>query len=528
MARLTPLSKLLITVLVLGAVGTAIYKNRGMFDKSASSGGDSSPAGGEGRAAGPGSPGGGGSGTVKLALSEWPGHMPFVLGNGGLTTQPGSPADAEGLNLQIVFIEEPIKKNAALQAGNVDFVWQTVDELPINVGGYQAAGVDVRAFLQIDWSRGGDACVASKEVQKVEDILGRKSAMMMFSPDHTVFEFMINNSRLTPAQIEQVRKDTSFSMDDFTYGRVLFTQGRVDVACLWEPDVTLALNGRPGSRRLFSTADATELVADVVLTRQDLLKSRPEVAEKLARVWFAGVAQAEGNKAAAARLIAGVVPRFKNELGPEKTEQAFGWVKWTDLADNATFFGLDGKPPAFDRVYNQADGIWTKYPQAEIKQRFVASGLRNDAIVRKLWEAQGRKAPVDEVKYEPKIAETGTPVFTKPVTINFNSGASDLDAESMAILNNQLVPQLEMARGMYVRVEGNTDSVGNSKLNQSLSEKRAQAIVDYLITRGVERQRIVAKGNGDSKPLASNKTADGRASNRRTDILFISSTSASR
>ena len=63
---------------------------------------------------------------------------------------------------------------------------------------------------------------------------------------------------------------------------------------------------------------------------------------------------------------------------------------------------------------------------------------------------------MQEVKYQPRIAETGRPVFTKPVTINFDPGKSELDAESMSILNTQLVPQLEMARGMYVRVEGNT------------------------------------------------------------------------
>jgi outer membrane protein OmpA-like peptidoglycan-associated protein/ABC-type nitrate/sulfonate/bicarbonate transport system substrate-binding protein len=452
--------------------------------------------------------------------------MPLVIGNGGLTTQPGSAAAAEGLELEIVFMEEPVKKNAALQGGNVDFVWQTVDEMPINMGGYKAAKVDARAFLQIDWSRGGDACVATKEVQKVEDLLGKKSAMMMFSPDHTVFEFMINNSRLSPPQIEQVRKDTSFSMDDFTYGRVLFTQGKVDVACLWEPDVTLALAGRPGSHRLFSTADATELVADVLLARQELLAVPGGAAEKVARTWFAGVKTAQTDRAAAARTIAGTVPRFKNELGYEKTLKAFDWVKWTDVADNVAFFGMDGRPPAFDRVYNQADGIWTKYPQAEIKERFVPAGLRQDAVVKKIWEAEGRRAEVKEVKYEPKIAATGAPVFTKPVTINFDSGASDLDAESMAILNNQLVPQLEMARGMYVRVEGNTDNVGDKGRNQKLSERRAAAIADYLVTRGVERERIVAKGNGDARPVASNKTADGRASNRRTDILFISGAAA--
>ena len=71
---------------------------------------------------------------------------------------------------------------------------------------------------------------------------------------------------------------------------------------------------------------------------------------------------------------------------------------------------------------------------------------------------------------------------------------------------------------MYVRVEGNTDNVGDEAWNQGLSERRAQAIVDYLVSRGVDnRRRMVARGNGAANPLASNKTPEGRARNRRTD-----------
>src|SRR6185369_9542643 len=99
----------------------------------------------------------------------------------------------------------------------VDAVWETVDELPIALGGFKATKTDARAFLQIDWSRGGDACVATKEVKTVEDVAGRKAAVLMFSPDHTVLEFMLANSRLTPEQVTQARKATSFSPDDFTY-----------------------------------------------------------------------------------------------------------------------------------------------------------------------------------------------------------------------------------------------------------------------------------------------------------------------
>jgi NitT/TauT family transport system substrate-binding protein len=531
--RLKPAAKILIVLIVGGAAFAGYHfflrDKLGQKGSTASTPTGTSGGGGSGGASpSGGSSGGGGKRTYRVALSAWPGHMPLVVANGGIKTQPGSAIAAEGLDLEVLFIEEPVPKNEALQSGQVDFVWQTVDELPLNMIGYKRSGVEARAFLQIDWSRGGDACIASAEVKKVEDILGRKSAMLKFSPDHTVFEFMLNNSRLTPPQVEQVRRDTSFDLSDYTYGRVLFVQNKVDVACLWEPDVSLALKARAGAHRLFSTADATELVADVLLARQDLLEKQPQIAEKLARAYFAGVKQASSDKAAAARLIASVVPRFRDELKEPGTLAALEWVKWTDLADNARFFGVDGSKPSFDRVYNQADGIWQSYPDAKITDRFAPAGLRNDAAIRKLWSAAQAPEKVvrEEPKYEPKVAETGTPVFTKPVTINFSSGQAALDAESMQILNTQLVPQFEMARAMYIRVEGNTDNVGNPKINQALSEQRAKAVVDFLVSKGIDAQRISARGNGSNTPIASNKTSDGRATNRRTDILFISGAAA--
>ena len=120
------------------------------------------------------------------------------------------------------------------------------------------------------------------------------------------------------------------------------------------------------------------------------------------------------------------------------------------------------------------------------------------------------------------MAKTGKAVFTKPVTINFATGQFELDTESRHIINSQVLPQLQMAGGMYVRVEGNTDNVGSSAGNRALSEKRAKAVLDALVAKGIDARRINAKGNGDANPVASNKTVDGRAANRRTDILFIS------
>ncbi|HMJ14858.1 MAG TPA: OmpA family protein, partial [Polyangiaceae bacterium] len=101
------------------------------------------------------------------------------------------------------------------------------------------------------------------------------------------------------------------------------------------------------------------------------------------------------------------------------------------------------------------------------------------------------------------------------------AGSADLTPDALASVNREVLPQLEIAQGMLVRVEGNTDAFGDRRANQTLSERRARAIVDYLITRGISPKRVMARGNGSGNPIAPNGSAEGRAQNRRTDILFI-------
>jgi outer membrane protein OmpA-like peptidoglycan-associated protein/ABC-type nitrate/sulfonate/bicarbonate transport system substrate-binding protein len=532
MGKLTALSKILIAFIALGATLAAIRTYAGRFSPKHGN----SVAASTGKVAEASAISQSGAAAARLAsidsrplriaIATWPGHMPFVLGNGGLTTRPGSAADSEGLNLEISFVDDPATKNRGLQSGDLDFVWQTVDELPIGLGGYQQAHVDLRVFLQLDWSRGGDACVAAPDIHTAEDILGKTSAMMMFSPDHTLFEFMITNSALTLAQIDQVRKDSKFSPDDITFGRTLFAEGKAQVACLWEPDVSLALASRAGAHRLFSTQQATELIADILVTRKELLDTRADIAQKLMRVWFAGIDRGDSDRAAAAREIMDASPRFKDELGYERTLSSLEWVRWSTLADNVRFFGLDGGLPAFDRAYNQADSIWINYPEAAIGSRFVPAMLRDDQIVRKIWDERGRPVASHTDDYDPSVASQGSALFTKPISINFSTGSSLLDTSAIATINREILPQAEMAGGMYLRVEGNTDNVGDAVMNQMLSERRAHSIVDYLVLRGVTRSRLLARGNGMRNPATSNRSAEGRSRNRRTDVLFIANPKA--
>jgi OOP family OmpA-OmpF porin len=81
------------------------------------------------------------------------------------------------------------------------------------------------------------------------------------------------------------------------------------------------------------------------------------------------------------------------------------------------------------------------------------------------------------------------------------------------------VKVLQESPNLRVRVEGYTDSIGTEAYNQKLSERRANAVRDYMIEQGISPSRITAVGYGESNPVASNATAEGRAHNRRVEII---------
>jgi outer membrane protein OmpA-like peptidoglycan-associated protein len=72
----------------------------------------------------------------------------------------------------------------------------------------------------------------------------------------------------------------------------------------------------------------------------------------------------------------------------------------------------------------------------------------------------------------------------------------------------------------YVDVVGHTDSTGRADYNQQLSVRRAQSVADYLMSREVIPERLVVTGRGQTQPIASNETPEGRALNRRVEIVL--------
>ncbi|MFM2135631.1 MAG: hypothetical protein RL021_1031 [Bacteroidota bacterium] len=137
------------------------------------------------------------------------------------------------------------------------------------------------------------------------------------------------------------------------------------------------------------------------------------------------------------------------------------------------------------------------------------------------FELKGPKPAADpflrDVPLKP--IKVGEAVVLKNIFFDFNK--SDLKEESKVELN-KMVAFLTRNPKLNVEIGGHTDNIGGKAYNQTLSEKRARAVLEYIAANGIPAARLSSKGYGDNQPIADNANESGRAQNRRTEFKIVS------
>lgn len=111
-----------------------------------------------------------------------------------------------------------------------------------------------------------------------------------------------------------------------------------------------------------------------------------------------------------------------------------------------------------------------------------------------------------------------------PGNVTFALDSADLNPAFFDVLNS-VAKVLDKYEKTVIEVAGHTDSTGSEEYNQRLSERRAASVARFLESQGVMSQRIMTVGMGESRPIADNSTADGRAANRRVELTLVPVTS---
>jgi outer membrane protein OmpA-like peptidoglycan-associated protein len=123
-----------------------------------------------------------------------------------------------------------------------------------------------------------------------------------------------------------------------------------------------------------------------------------------------------------------------------------------------------------------------------------------------------------------KRYESPTPAAPEPhfvlEGVNFDSGKAVIRPESLPRLDS-VVEYMTYKKSARIEITGHTDNQGNVKVNKALSQKRAEACRDYLVSKGIDKSRVEAHGYGDERPIASNDTEAGRQTNRRIEATEL-------
>jgi outer membrane protein OmpA-like peptidoglycan-associated protein/ABC-type amino acid transport substrate-binding protein len=455
---------------------------------------------------------------LKVAINTWAGHAPGIVANGGLEASPnGLYKKTYGIDVQFILIEDPVAKLNAFIKGDVDVMWDTVDSWANEASRLAEQGMSAKSILQEDWSRGGDGIAALKSIKSIEDLRGKKIATTKFTPSHWLLLYMLSQSGLTAQEKAQIEQNLVFT-NEAPQAAAAFKAGKVDAAVTWEPDLSGAVAARGDDAHiLVSTTAATNVIADTLVARQDVIDQAPKTLQSFVAGWFDAISVMKEDPQGSDALVASAL-----KLTPEDVSGMLSGLKLTAWADNAQFYGLHGGKAHFNTLFNSAFVIWRK--KGVVSKVVDAKDWADSRFVVALAEKyQGQKVE-ESFAFKGKPTVNDRAIVNKSLSIHFSTNSDEIMPGSFFTLD--ALGETMLAFGnTYLQVEGNTDARGSAAANKTLSQRRAESVKRYLVKNfNIPEERFVAIGHGSSNPVASNATEDGRAMNRRTDIKVVLNT----
>lgn len=513
--------------------------------------------------------------TFKVVTIPWNATIGLHAAVGGVTTQPGSLMAKAGVNVVLErqddysqHLAEQVKFAKAVAAGNMKpnegaaFSIIMGDGYPSYVAGAQEElgklGQQIEVVGFLGYSRGEDKCMLPPAVKSNPQLARGKTigAVLRDGDWNICVKWAADNG--IPINPDEKTYDADalnfIAVDSFTKADDNYIAGYCE-------DRPVVSNGKPtgGKRKICQDGTATWTPGDVkvaklkggivpVASTKEYMWQMPAIVIGN-KAWMAANRELTQNFLAAA-FKGGELVRSdsamlklgaKVEAAVYKEESGDYWAKYyigaveTDktgnsylmggsmaagVADNARLFGLNGSDNLYSRVYNTYGNITVKYYPDQLKALVPYNEIVNTTYLSAILSGTKALTAAVEPTYNANAATSV--VARRSVAIEFETGKATFTPKAAAQLD-ELLNQVSVS-SMNVQLNGHTDSVGNSTSNVVLSKARAEAVKAWLKANAPQSfpdERVKTRGFGDAQPVGDNKTADGRAQNRRVEVVLL-------
>lgn len=465
---------------------------------------------------------------ITVGTNTYAGFLPFMYLNNGLEPNEDCILYKEyGLKMKVVIQDDFQAGRMAFKNGNIDVIYCTVDAIPVEMG-EGSEMTDARVFNLSNWSRGADAIVVGKNITKVSDLIGKVVACSEGTASHTL---LLNTLETSGIGYDKVNLKSNIEPDKVNIKVVgsgldaaaAYKAGACDAAVVFAPDdVDLVQSGL--GHVLISTKQASSIICDGLVAKQSFIDANHENLEKLIGALLSANVKMNTDEAAvrqAARYFAKAYGTDE-EFAIEGSKSIY----YVTLEDEANFFGLRSSYTGMkgDELYSKMARTYNGLGLVRnpVSWRKASDDSVIEALLGKPDYVKGNQT-AEVVEFEKVEGLETAPTFSKKaVTIEFPTGSATLDNNGKAIVDREFKTLVKQFSGARFRVEGNTDNTGSNTVNQALSKRRAEAVVDYLVSEcGADRNQFTVVGNGSKHAIDAGSTgSDNRY--RTTDLLLIS------
>jgi NitT/TauT family transport system substrate-binding protein len=278
--------------------------------------------------------GGAGAEPLKLGHSTWVGYGPLYI------AQEKGFFDEEGLEVELIVMEDPKIRMPALAAGQLDVAVTTVD----TVLNFLSANQGYRYLFAIDDSKGGDGIVANKDITSVADLKGKSVAYGEGSVSQFYLGVLLKEAGLSFADVET---------QNMTAGDAgaAFVAERVDAAVTWEPWLTRGRQA-PHGHVLVDSSTSPGLITDMAMTTPEKLAAREDDFKALYRAWIKAVEFQKANETEADAIMAKGVGGWLED--PAVFAETRAGIVYYDAAMNQAFLGTAEAPGTITETITNA------------------------------------------------------------------------------------------------------------------------------------------------------------------------------